>query len=41
MINIGITDGVWTALVGAEIPDGTPLVTRQDRDRTRRGFRFF
>lgn len=41
VINIGITDGVWTALVGAEIPDGTPLVTRQDRDRTRRGFRFF
>ncbi len=41
VVNVGITDGIWTVVLDNALKDGTPLVTRQDRERKRRGFRFF
>lgn len=45
LINVGITDGIWTTLLddssNAGLKAGTPVVTRQDRERKGRGLRFF
>ncbi len=41
VIDVGITDGIWTVVSDDALKDGTPVVTRQDRERKRRGFRFF
>ncbi|HMJ15760.1 MAG TPA: efflux RND transporter periplasmic adaptor subunit [Polyangiaceae bacterium] len=41
VVAVGITDGIWTQLVGSELKQGAEVITEQRGTEAKRGFRIF